>query len=99
MRNHKLVHSVVEKMIEYNHQFYIDDIQELSTSRQFNNNINSYLTQIANILSTHLNTNNNQNNIPNYNNNLIASLKSYIYMILDNHNGLECCNKLLCNDL
>lgn len=99
MRNHRLVHSVVEKMIEYNHQYYIDDIQELSTSRQFNNNINSYLTQIANILSTHLNTNNNQTNIPNYNINLIASLKSYIYMILDNNNGLECCNKLICCDL
>ncbi len=99
MRNHRLVQLVVEKMIEYNHQFYIDDIQDLSTSRQFNNNINSYLTQIANILSTHLNTNNNQNNIPNYNSNLIASLKSYIYMIIDNNNGLECCNKLMCIDL
>ncbi len=96
-----MVQLVIEKMLEYNHQFYIDDIQELSTSRQFNNNINNYLVQIANILNTHLNNNQNnqtnQNN-QNYNFNLITSLKSYIYMILDNNNGIECCNKLICKD-
>lgn len=96
MRNHRLVNSVVEKMIEYNHQYYINDIQELATSMQFNNNINNCLTQIANILSTQINLNNNQTNILNIN--LVSSLKSYIYMILDN-NGLECCNKLMCIDL
>lgn len=103
MRNHKLVQLVVEKMLEYNHQYYIDDIIELSTSRQFNNNINNYLSQIANILNTHLNSNNsNQNNTQNnvnYTSNLISSLKSYIYMILDNNNGIECCNKLICINL
>jgi len=103
MRNHNLVNNVVLKMLELNHQYYIDDIHELSSTRQFNNNINNYLIQIANILSTHLNnnnqSNNNQNNFQNYNTSLIASLKSYIYMILDNNNGLECCNKLMCVNL
>lgn len=107
MRNHRLVQNVIDKMLEYNHQYYIDDIHELSSSRQFNNNINNYLVQIANILSTHLNNNqsntnqvnNNNQNSQNYNLSLVASLKSYVYMILDNHNGFECCNKLMCIDL
>jgi len=90
MRNHKLVHSVVEKMLLYNHQFYIDDINELSTSRQYNNNINNCLSHMANVLTTHLNSNNG------FNNSLVASLKSYIYIILDNVNGIDCCNKLIC---
>jgi len=67
MRNHRLVQNVIDKMLEYNHQYYIDDIHELSSSRQFNNNINNYLVQIANILSTHLN--NNQSNTNQVNNN------------------------------
>lgn len=97
MRNHKLVNDVIDKMLEYNHQFYIDDIIELSTSRQYNNNINNYLTQIANILNSHLNSNNQANS--NYIIGLRSSLKSYIYMILDNFNGTECCNKLMCINL
>jgi len=98
MRNHKLVQLVADKMIEYNHQYYIDDIIELATSRHYNNNINNYLNQLANILNTHLAGNFNINNSVNPNNTLISSLKTYIYMILDNNNGMECCNKLICAD-
>lgn len=98
MRNHRFVQLVVNKMIEYNHQYYIDDIIELARSRQFDNNINNNLNQLANILNTHLAGNFNVNNALNPNVTLISSLKTYIYMILDNNDGIECCNKLICAD-
>jgi len=95
MRNHKLVHNVVDKMLLYNHALYIEDINILIQSRQFNNNINYYLGQITNILTGVLHTQN-QYNVQNTN--IIQYLKTCIFIILDNDQGMECCNKLLCSD-
>ena len=95
MRNHKLVHNVVDKMLLYNHTLYIEDINNLIQSRQFNNNINYYLGQITNILTGVLQTQN-QYNVQNTN--IVQYLKTCIFIILDNEKGVECCNKLLCSD-
>ena len=66
MRNHKLVHHVVDKMLLYNHALYIEDINNIIQSRQFNNNINYYLGQITSMLSGVLQTQN-QYNVQNTN--------------------------------
>lgn len=91
MRNHKLVHEVVEKMLEYNHILYIEDINSLIESRQFNNNINYNLNHIVNILIRLSSQNQNMVHIR-------PSLKTYIHVILDNEGGEECCNKLMCTN-
>jgi len=95
MRNHKLVHHVVDKMLLYNHALYIEDINNIIQSRQFNNNINYYLGQITSMLSGVLQTQN-QYNVQNTN--IVQYLKTCIFIILDNDKGMECCNKLLCCD-
>lgn len=95
MRNHKLVHNVVDKMLLYNHSLYIDDINQLIQSRQFNNNINYYLNQIISVLHGVLQTQN-QYNVQNTS--IVQSLKTCVFYILDNDGGMECCNKLLCSN-
>lgn len=95
MRNHKLVHNVVDKMLLYNHVLYIEDINNLIQSREYNNNINYYLGQINSILHGVLQT---QNQYDVKNTNIIQSLKTCIFIILDNDKGIECCNKLLCSN-
>lgn len=88
MRNHKLVHEVVQKMLEYNHVLYIEDINSLIESRQFNNNINHNLSEIVNILIGLSPQNQNMVHIR-------QSLRTYVHIILDNDGGAECCNKLM----
>lgn len=94
MRNHKLVHTIVDKILLYNHILYIEDINLLIQSRQFNNNINYYLSQITNILNGILQTQNQYN----VQSTIVQSLKTCVYIILDNDGGMECCNKLQCSD-
>jgi len=96
MRNHRLVHDIVDKMILYNHPLYIQDVNGLIQLRQFNNNINYYLGQIVIILGYLLQTQ--TQNLFNAQNPNVQSLKTCIYGILDNEGGGECCNKLLCTN-
>jgi len=97
MRNHKFVEKVVNKMIEYNNRFYIEDINELIIINQFGNDITLYLTNIVNILQNVVNNNNNENN--NNNTSIKNALKLYIFRIIALNNGIECCNKLICEDV
>lgn len=92
MRNHKLVHSVVDKLLLYNHSLYIEDINNLMQSRKFNSNINNYLYQICNILHIILQKQNHYD----VEHKIVQSLKTWIYLILDNDGGIECCNTLQC---
>ena len=91
MRNHKLVNEVVDKILEYNHVLYLEDINSLIELRQFNNNINHNLSEIVNILRGLSPQNQNMVHIR-------QSLKTYVHIILDNEGGTECCNKLMCTN-
>lgn len=97
MRNHDFVEEVVSKMLEFNHNEYLIDIDELININQYGNTISTILSQIKNILTNDLNILTNQNN--NYNYRIIKnSLKTYIYQILIFNNGRECCKKLICKE-
>jgi hypothetical protein len=85
MRNHKLVEEIVEKLIIYNHSYYLEDINKLMLSNKYNNDINECLSNIINILNT-----SNQNGIM-----IKNSLKNYVYRILEFNDGLKCCNELI----
>ena len=87
MRNHKLVEEIVEKLILYNHSYYLEDINKLMLSNKYNNDINGCLSNIINILNT---SNENQNSLMVKN-----SLKNYVYRILEFNDGFNCCNELI----
>jgi hypothetical protein len=90
MRNHAFVDEVVSKMIEYNHNEYLIDIDELISINKYGNAISNILIQIKNILSNDLNiVNTNYKVLKNY-------LKKYIFQIIIFENGHDCCLELLC---
>lgn len=90
MRNHAFVDEVVSKMIEYNHNEYLIDIDELISINKYGNAISNILIQIKNILSNDLNiVNTNYKILKNY-------LKKYIFQIIIFENGRDCCLELLC---
>jgi hypothetical protein len=68
-------------MLEYNHNFYINDIREIVNMNEYGNNISVYLANIIEILDGHLNViyNNTINNLNTYK----RALKTNIYRILN----------------
>ncbi len=99
MRNHRFTEEVAKFMIDYNHNFYINDIRELVSINQYGDDISVYLTNIIEILERHLNSLNNNNTT--FSSLLFTykrALKTNIYRILEDRNGIECCNKLINKD-
>ena len=85
MRNHKFVEEVTTKMLLYNHNLYLADINKIILSNEYNNDINNCLTNIINIL-----------NSPNANQTITKNtLKDYVYRILEFSDGINCCNQLI----
>jgi len=93
MRNHRFTEEVAKFMLEYNHNFYINDIREIININEYGNNISVYLANIIEILDRHLNDiyNNRIINLNTYK----RALKTNIYRILEDLNGIPCCNKLI----
>jgi len=89
MRNHKFVEEIVEKLLLYNHSYYLEDINKIILNNKYNNDINTCLSNIINILNT---INQNQNIII-----IKNSLKNYIYRILEFNDGINCCNEIINN--
>lgn len=98
MRDHKFIDSVVNALMSYNHQDYINDINELITLNQFNDAITLELTSICNILDGYLNTMHVNNNNTAYLVTYKHNLKTHIHNIMRQNNGYECCKKLLCEN-
>jgi len=98
MRDHIFVEEVVSKMLEYNCNEYLIDLDEIIYLNQYGNSLSNLISNIKNILRTELNDinsrifNNSTNNIRIVKN----SIKSYIFQILIFENGKECCLKLIC---
>jgi hypothetical protein len=89
MRDHAFVEQVVSKILNYNNNEYLIDLDEIITLNQYGNVITNLLIQIKNILSNDLNTTGNTNIKL-----LKNSLKKYIYQILLFENGHKCCIEL-----
>jgi hypothetical protein len=95
MRNHVFVNEVATKMIEYNHNEYLIDLDELISLNQFGNALTNLISQIKNVLSTGINNvNQNQFQTAMMKNNL----KTYIYQMLIFNDGYRCCKKLICEE-
>lgn len=94
MRDHRFTEEVATFMLEYNHNFYINDIREIVNMNEYGNNISVYLANIIEILDRHLNVIYNNNTIINLNT-YKRALKTNIYRILEEVNGISCCNKLI----
>ncbi len=95
MRNHRFTEEVANFMLEYNHSIYINDIRELVNINQYGNDISVYLTNIIEILERNLNVIN--SNTSNASNLYVhkRALKTNIFRILEDQNGIRCCNKLI----
>jgi hypothetical protein len=85
MRDHAFVEEVVSKILKYNNNEYLIDLDEMITLNQYGNVITNLLIQIKNILSNDLNNANTNVKI------LKNSLKKYIFQILLFENGHKCC--------
>lgn len=89
MRNHAFVEEVVSKMLIYNNNEYLIDIDEIITTNQYGSTISNLLANIKNILTGELL------------NNIIDikitknSLKKYIFQILLFENGHKCCLEII----
>lgn len=82
MRNHAFVEEVASKIILYNNNEYLIDLDELISSNKYGNVISNLLNEIKNILSNELKITKN-------------SLKKYIYQILYFENGRDCCLEII----
>lgn len=97
MRNHKFAEHVVQSMLTYNNNFYIDDIYGLINNNTYSDEVSVHLRTIVSIL----------NNITNYananiNTNIAAniqSLKMTVFRILNLNNGVDILKHLICEDL
>lgn len=89
MRNHAFVEEVVSKMLIYNNNEYLIDIDEIITTNQYGSTISNLLANIKNILTGELL------------NNIIDikitknSLKKYVFQILLFENGHKCCLEII----
>jgi hypothetical protein len=88
MRDHAFVEVVASKMLNYNNNEYLIDLDEIISLNQYGNAITNLLIQIKNILLNDLNTNNTNIKI------IKNSLKKYIFQILLFENGHKCCLEL-----
>ena len=86
MRNHAFVEEVASKMLLYNNNEYLIDLDEVISTNQYGTTISNILAQIKNILTNEL-----------YNNNIDIkkSLKKYIFQILIFENGNKCCSEIV----
>ena len=86
MRNHAFVEEVASKMLLYNNNEYLIDLDEVISTNQYGTTISNILAQIKNILTNEL-----------YNNNfdIKKSLKKYIFQILIFENGYKCCSEII----
>lgn len=85
MRNHAFVEEVASKMVLYNNNEYLIDLDELITINKYGTTISNLLANIKNILS------NNNIDIKIMKN----SLKKYIFQILLFENGNSCCLEII----
>jgi hypothetical protein len=85
MRNHAFVEEVVSKMLLYNNNEYLIDLDEMITINKYGSTISNLLANIKNILS------NNNIDIKIMKN----SLKKYIFQILLFENGNNCCLEII----
>ena len=85
MRNHAFVEEVASKMVLYNNNEYLIDLDELITINKYGTTISNLLANIKNILS------NNNIDIKIMKN----SLKKYIFQILLFENGNNCCLEII----
>jgi len=91
MRNHKLVNRTIDFILNNVNNYYIDDLYSIINSNLFENqNINSILMEIINILNIALNNSNNSNN---YNIDK-ETLRRLIFDLISSPNGIECCLKI-----
>ena len=93
MRNHSFVNDVATKIIEYNHNEYLIDLDELISLNQFGNALTNLISQIKNILLSLLNNQNQLQVIISKN-----TIKTYIYQMLIFEDGYRCCKKLICEE-
>lgn len=89
MRNHAFVEEVASKMLLYNNNEYLIDLDEVITNNQYGTTISNILAQIKNILKNELYNNNVNVNITK------LSLKKYIFQILLFENGNKCCLEII----
>lgn len=89
MRNHAFVEEVVSKMLIYNNNEYLIDIDEVITTNQYGSTISNLLANIKNILTGELLNNNIDIKITK------NSLKKYIFQILLFENGHKCCLEII----
>lgn len=89
MRNHAFVEEVASKMLLYNNNEYLIDLDEVITNNQYGTTISNILAQIKNILKNELYNNNINVNITK------LSLKKYIFQILLFENGNKCCLEII----
>ena len=85
MRNHAFVEEVASKMVLYNNNEYLIDLDEMITINKYGTTISNLLANIKNILS------NNNIDIKIMKN----SLKKYIFQILLFENGNNCCLEII----
>jgi hypothetical protein len=89
MRNHAFVEEVASKMLNYNNNDYLIDLDEIISLNHYGNSITNILVPIKNILSNDLNQTNSNIKITK---NL---LKKYIYQLLLFENGHKCCLEII----
>lgn len=85
MRNHAFVEEVASKMVLYNNNEYLIDLDEMITINKYGTTISNLLANIKNILT------NNNIDIKIMKN----SLKKYIFQILLFENGNNCCLEII----
>lgn len=89
MKNHAFVENVVSRMILYNSNEYLIDLDEIIKTNKYGTTISNILEQIRNLLKNELY--NNSVNIKLIKN----SLKKNIFQILIFENGDKCCSEIV----
>lgn len=89
MRNHAFVENIVSKMLLFNTNEYLIDLEEIITTNQYGTTISNILEQIKNILKNELLNNSNEIKI------IKNSLKKYVFQILIFENGNKCCSEIV----
>jgi len=88
MRNHAFVEEIVSKMLLYNNNEYLIDIDEVITTNKYGTTISNLLANIKNILTNELHNNNDIKIIKNL-------LKKNVFQILLFDNGIKCCSEIV----
>jgi len=92
MRDHYFINMISDKIISYISNEYIEDINEIIITNTYNTNINFQLREIIDYIENYLNS----SKTDTYYINLKLSLKTNLFKILNESNGIHCCNKLAC---